>query len=104
MSGPDPGWRSWYMTRRGCRRIASIAAKALVIGSRSAGFSPSGCRVVVAGWPILGGMAPGLGFMSFMIAEWFSIEGQKADERLEHSFIKISVKSGFAEELDWQTG
>src|SRR6266705_4712968 len=73
---PGPGWRSWYMTRRGCRRMASTAAMALGIGSRSSGLSPSGTARDQEGGMgecgICGGIAAPVGLMSIGLV--FSVQ------------------------------
>lgn len=69
MSRPEPGCRSWYMMRRGARRIASTATSGPGIGSRSAGSSPSGAGLVNRGGvAIVGGIGPAVGLISFMIS------------------------------------
>src|SRR5436190_2330659 len=80
VSWPDPGWRSWYMMRRGCRRIASTAAIAFGTGSRSSGLSPSARERGKGGGGTEGGTAVLVGVRG-SIALVFSIKYSVFDIR-----------------------
>jgi len=68
MSRPRSGWRTWYMTRRGCLRMASTTASGPASGSRSSGRAPSGSPGTGGGVrPGCAGMGSGWGFMSFIV-------------------------------------
>src|SRR6266498_2750202 len=102
---PDPGWRSWNITRRGWRRIASIAANILGIGARSSGFAPRGGDdgAGVEG----GGMTGGVGGASFMVLPGAGFEiswREQMNYRANHRLVKIALKSGGPYKFDRQPG
>src|SRR5690348_9192386 len=92
------------MTRRGWRRMASTAARAFGIASRSSGFSPSGCPAGFPGRGICGGMSGPVGLMSFIIQQGLmfrSVKLHKLLQRLEYVLEKIALKGGGSNKLHW---
>src|ERR1043166_3535492 len=102
---PQPGWRNWYMMRRGWRRMASTAAIALGIGSRSSGLSPRGKvrgHGGIGGW-MGGGTAALVGLMSI----GFSVQCSVIKETkggVENRFVKAACERMVAKEWDGQPG
>src|SRR5438105_11140027 len=107
---PAPGWRSWNRTRRGWRKIDSMAAITLGIGGRSSGPSPSGrdgadgaVRIGPAdgtGDAMRGGGVLG----SFIAVVWLGSGGEQLADRAEHRLVEVALKGVGPDELHRQSG
>ena len=102
------------MTRRGWRKIESIAAMAFVIGTRSAGSSPKGRKPCRGGGGSVseirsanvlalsaGGMSGGIGLFSFICFVGL-VELKELAERAPDGFKEIPAKRIGAEKFDRQ--